>query len=392
MSQFFAPFLQLRLVDVVDILLVATIVYTGLVWIRRTHAALVAAGMVILGVFYVVARALELQLTAWIFQGFFAVFVIMIVVIFQEELRQLFEQVAVWGLRRERRRPPASETADTLLRALADFAQARIGALVVIPGSQPITRHVRGGIDLGGAVSYPLVRSIFDPHSPGHDGAIIVEGDRITRFAVQLPLSSDFRQLSGTGTRHAAALGLAERCDAMCVVVSEERGEISVAVDGRLERGVAPAQLGDWLRARLAPPQPAARRWPWRELVTKNAVEKLASLVLVVSLWYLFVPGGRPTVQTFPVRVSVANLPEGFRLESITPEEIWVTLSGPTRAFYFFDRNEVTVTVDAALAVLGRRTFQISQDDVKVPREFEFERVDPQYVKISVVNEATAAR
>jgi uncharacterized protein (TIGR00159 family) len=384
-TQLLAPFLEIRLVDVVDVLLVATIVYTGLVWIRRTQAWLVAAGMLILAVVYVGARAFELQLTAWIFQGFFAIFVVMIVVIFQEELRQLFEQVAVWGLRRDRRRvPAASETADVLVRALVDFAHARIGALVVVPGRQPITRHVRGGLELGGTVSYPLVRSLFDPHSPGHDGAVVVDGDRVTHFAVQLPLSADFRQLAGTGTRHAAALGLAERCDALCVVVSEERGEISVAADGLLQRAVEPPRLGDLLRARLTPPAPRARRRVWRDIVLKNWVQKLAALALVLNLWYLFVPGARPRRETYPVPVVIANVPEGYELESVTPEEVWVTLTGPSRAFYLFDPGQIAVTVDAALAVLGRRTFQIVERDVQMPREVSFERVDPQHVKISL--------
>jgi uncharacterized protein (TIGR00159 family) len=384
-SQFFAPFVQVRLVDVFDIALVTAIVYTGLVWLRRTQAWLVAAGMLILGAFYVVARTLELQLTAWIFQGFFAVFLIMIVVIFQEELRQMFETVAVWGLGRARRAPVASETTDVLVRALADLAHARVGALVVIPGRQPIERHVRGGIELGGRVSYPLIRSLFDTHSPGHDGAVLVRGDTVTHFAVQLPLSSDFQQLVGTGTRHAAALGLAELCDALCLVVSEERGQISVAVDGRLQRDIEATKLGEMLRARLAPPpreRNAAR--VWRETVRRNWVEKLAALTIVVSLWYLFVPGARPTIGTYPVRVSVANLPEGYVLDGITPTEVWVTLGGPARAFYFFDPNQLEVTVDVALAVLGRRTFQIAERDVRHPRDVAFEQVDPKAIKIAV--------
>jgi DNA integrity scanning protein DisA with diadenylate cyclase activity len=178
MSQLLAPFVQMRPIDGSDIVLVTAIVYTGLVWLRRTQAWLVAAGMLILGAFYVVARVLELQLTAWIFQGFFAVFVVMIVVIFQEELRQMFEQLAVWGLGRARRVPVASETTDVIVRVLADLANAHIGALIVIPGRQPIARHVRGGIELNGRVSYPLLRSVFDTHSPGHDGAALIEGDR----------------------------------------------------------------------------------------------------------------------------------------------------------------------------------------------------------------------
>ena len=385
MSQLLAPLVQMRPIDGLDIVLVTAIVYTGLVWLRRTQAWLVAAGMLILGAFYVIARVLELQLTAWIFQGFFAVFLVMIVVIFQEELRQMFEQLAVWGLGRARRVPVASETTDVIVRVLADLANAHIGALIVIPGRQPIARHVRGGIELNGRVSYPLLRSVFDTHSPGHDGAALIEGDAVTRFAVQLPLSSDFQQLAGTGTRHAAALGLAERCDAFCFVVSEERGEISIATGGRLERGLEATRVGDLLRARLAspPPERTARRL-WREVVRKNWVEKLAAFIMVVSLWYLFVPGARPTAATYPVPVSVANLPEGYVLESVTPTEIWVTLSGPARAFYFFDPNQLEVTVDTALAVLGRRTFQVTERDVRHPRDVAFERIDPQAVKISV--------
>jgi uncharacterized protein (TIGR00159 family) len=385
-SQLLAPFVQVRFVDVVDIALVTAIIYTSLVWIRRTQAWLVAAGMLILGAVYVVARTLELQLTAWIFQGVFAVFLVMIVVIFQEELRQMFEQVAVWGLGRARRPPVASETTDVLVRALADLANARVGALVVIPGVQPIDRHVRGGIELGGRVSYPLVRSLFDTHSPGHDGAVIVRGDTVTHFAVQLPLSADFQQLAGTGTRHAAALGLAELSDALCLVVSEERGAISIAAAGRLQRDLEATKLGELLRARLAPPPPRPRNAAgvWREVVRRNWVEKLAALTMVVTLWYLFVPGARPTIGTYPVRVSVANLPEGYVLEGITPPEVWVTLEGPARAFYFFDQNQVEVTVDVALAVLGRRTFQVTERDVKHPRDVSFEQVDPKAIKISV--------
>jgi len=139
------------------------------------------------------------------------------------------------------------------------------------------------------------------------------------------------------------------------------------------------------LRARLAPPpreRNAAR--VWRDTVRKNWVEKLAALTIVVSLWYLFVPGARPTIGTYPVKVSVANLPEGYTLDGITPPEVWVTLGGPARAFYFFDPNQLEVTVDVALAVLGRRTFQIAERDVRHSRDVAFEQVDPKAIKIDV--------
>src|SRR4051812_35108551 len=177
----FGPFATIS--DVIDILFVGILLYTAMVWLRTTRAAFVLRGIFVLAVIYLIARQFELQLTAWIFQGFFAVFVIMIVVIFQEELRQIFERVAVWSWRSGGRSELQSETANAIVRTAADLARDKIGALIVIAGNDPLARHIVGGIALDGRVSAPLLRSIFDPHSPGHDGAVIIEHDRVTRFA-----------------------------------------------------------------------------------------------------------------------------------------------------------------------------------------------------------------
>src|SRR5262249_56151173 len=123
-------------------------------------------------------------------------------------------------------------------------AAAGLGALFVLPRPEPIEGHVGGAIPLGGRISEPLLLSIFDASSPGHDGAVILRGSQLERFAVHLPLSVNRAALGAGGTRHAAALGLSERCDATCIVVSEERGTVSVARDGAirlLARPPAPA-------------------------------------------------------------------------------------------------------------------------------------------------------
>jgi uncharacterized protein (TIGR00159 family) len=238
-------FMQIGLADIIDIALVTIVLYMAIVWMRRTKAGLVGLGLFILGAVYIVARQLGLQLIAWFLQGFFAIFLIIIVVIFQEELRQIFERIALWSLRKRGTQTAQSETADTLVETVSDLARDKIGALIVLPGSQPIERHISGGIRLDGELSEPLLKSVFDPHSAGHDGAVVVEKDRISRFAAHLPLSKDFRQLSRVGTRHSAALGLAELTDALCLVVSEERGKISIAQDGRLREVGSTPELGE---------------------------------------------------------------------------------------------------------------------------------------------------
>src|ERR1051325_5671942 len=247
--------------DIIDILFVGILLYTAMVWLRTTRAAFVLRGIFVLAIVYLIARQFELQLTAWIFQGFFAIFLIVIV---QKELRQIFERVAVWSWRSSGNPELQTETANTLVRTAADLAKDRIGALIVVSGNDPLARHIVGGIPLDGKISEPLLRSIFDPHSPGHDGALIIERDRVTRFAAHLPLSKDLRQLAGLGTRHSAALGVAELTDALAIVVSEQRGTISAARDGRLHRLENPQELVALLERFLHKEQSKERRiWKW---------------------------------------------------------------------------------------------------------------------------------
>ena len=382
----------LQVIDLIDIALVTTFVYSGIVLLRHTHARLVAIGILFLGALYIVARAFDLRLTTWLLQGFFAVFLVIIVVIFQEELRQLFERLALWGLRR-RAAPHAPAPAEIVVGCAADFARTRTGALIVFVGTQPIARHIHGGVELNGTISEPLLKSIFDPHSDGHDGAVIIERGLLTRFAAHLPLSTDFRQLAGVGTRHSAALGLAERSDALCVVVSEERGRISVAQQGTLRVLRDAAELDAVVRAFLRATFPATRerRVLW-SLVSENWGEKIASLALVIGLWYLFVPGSRPATLAFPVAVKVVNVPPGYELEKVDPPEVTAVFSGLRRAFYLFDSRRLDVTVDATLAKYGRRTFPVSEEQIRHPAEVTVEDVQPDQVRLALrVNKAGAA-
>jgi DNA integrity scanning protein DisA with diadenylate cyclase activity len=134
--------------------------------------------------------------------------VLVAVVVFQQDLRRLFERIAALGFRR-RLLPAGPDAIDTLVRAIAHLAEHRRGALIVLPGREAVAGHVQGGLPLRADITEPLLLSLFDPHSPGHDGAVIVSGDRLMQFAVHLPLSTDHAQLGQRGTRHAAALGLA---------------------------------------------------------------------------------------------------------------------------------------------------------------------------------------
>jgi len=379
------PFPAITLPEIIDIIFVAVLLYTAIVWAQRTRAAFVVRGILILGSVYIVARYLDLEMTAWIFQGFFAVFLIMIVVIFQEELRQMFERVAVWSL--TRRRVPAlrSATVDTLVRTLVDLAKEKVGALIILRGKDPLERHITGGIVLDGKMSEPMLKSIFDPHSAGHDGAVIVEKDRISRFAAHLPLSKDLRQLAHVGTRHSAALGLAELADVLALVVSEERGTISVARDSRLRKLESPQELGTVIQDFLQEKFPSQKESRFSfQFFRENWIEKVVAIALAIAFWYIFVPGSKTVEISYNVPVVVENLPADLQVEEIQPPEVTATFVGPRRAFYLFDAKKVKVTVDVALAELGRRTFRISEQNIRYPKDLTLQELNPSTLKLSV--------
>lgn len=372
--------LEFEVRNLVDLVVVTGLSWLAIRYLRRTRARAALLGLVVLGAIYLTARWFELTLTAAIFQGFFAVLVLILVVVFQADLRRVFEQVGAGfqGLRRGT--PAATDEIDVLVRTVARLAASRIGALIVIPGREPLEPHLEGGIELGGRLSEPLLLSLFDTSSPGHDGAVVLSGSRVTRFAVHLPLSVDHDQLGPGGTRHAAALGLAERCDALCIVVSEERGTVSLARLGTLEVLARPENLAARLRDIQVRPEAPVSFWRDRSAV----LEILAAVAAALALWALLIPGATEVDVTLPARVVVENLPQDFVLETVEPDTVEVTLSGRRRDLLLAPK-ELAVRIDALLAELGRRTFELDYNRVKRPANVDVRSIAPGRVKISIV-------
>lgn len=363
--------------DVLDIALVAGFVWLAIRYFRQAHARAALAGLALLGVVYLFARGLELRLAAALLQGFFAVLVLVLVVVFQEDLRRVFEQLGSWW----QGRPLAeaeTEVLDLLVRSVAHLASNRTGALLVLPGQEPVERHIEGGIAIDGRVSEPLLLSLFDPNSPGHDGAVLLRGARVERFAVHLPLSADHDALGPGGTRHAAALGLAERCDATCIVVSEERGVVSIARQGEIRPLARPEDLAAELRS-LFERKPPGAPW-WRE---RGALDAVLAAAATGVLWTLFVLGSDVGETTLRAGVEVTNLPDDLRLESIRPDAVEVTLRGPWRHLLLARRDDVSVRVDAYLARFGRRTFTLSAQEVRKPDALSVVAVRPEKLRLS---------
>jgi len=381
---------EFRFSDVIDVAIVAILLWMLIVWLRTTRARFAAVGLAILAGLYLLVQQLELQLTVWLFQGFFAAVVLVMIVVFQDDLRRLFERIAVAGLFRRQPRP-GFDVIDSVAHSVVELARTKTGALIVVPGRDLLERHMQGGIYLAGRVSEPLLLSLFDPHSAGHDGAVVIEGSQISRFAVHLPLSVEVDHQSPGGTRHAAALGLAERSDALCIVVSEERGTVSVARDGRLHTLDRPEAIAGELNAFLQTSNPRRRGGgvgPFLRGVPAYWREGIAALGIAIAMWVALVPGDAVVNVAFAVPVRVENLPQGYALQEVDPPEVRVTLTGHRRDLYLANPAQVAVRIDALLVQLGRRTFEISPELVKHPRALSVVSVEPEKVRIQVARTA----
>lgn len=389
----FEIFKEVGISGLFDITFMTLLVYTMIIFFKRTKAASVLAGIIIIGIVYLLSKQFNLPLTASLFQQFFAVILIVVVVIFQEELRRFFEQVAVWSFRdrklgRKQLIRLARREVESIVRVACELARERIGALIVIKGRDPIVRHLEGGIDLNGELSEIILKSIFDPHSPGHDGAVVIEQGKITQFGCQLPLSKDFQKLRRTGTRHAAGLGLAELTDALCIVVSEERGTISVARNAEIEQVNDPEKLTLVLERFYRDITPTDVARPWYDYFRKNSLEKVVALLISATLWFVLVHESRLDYKSFTVPVEYAELPANLKLSEIVPEEVKVTLSGPRRSFYFLAKEEIRLFLQLFHITEGERYIRVTGSDLIFPQDLNVVDIDPKQVKVIVKTKA----
>jgi len=374
--------------DIVDILLMALLIYSLLVLLKKTRrAAFVLTGILILALIYLIARWFDLLLTVAILQSFFAVILVALVVIFQEELRYFFEQIAQWGLGRTRPSRQRSATlpyhVEIVARTAEDLAQQRIGALLVLRGKDLLIRHLDGGEALNGEISEALLKSLFDPHSIGHDGALIIEGGLIHRFGCHLPLSRNRELLGHDGTRHAAALGLSECTDALCLVVSEERGTISIARAGRIHAVAASdlrSLLGDFLKD-TTPEQGVAR---WRQVFSRNMREKLVATGLAMALWFVLVHESARAYKSFVLPVEFAYVPNHLHVTRVNPPEIEVTVSAPRKSMYFVKRTSIGLAVRGWDLQPGGARVAITASDVAVPQGLVLENIKPREVQVEI--------
>ena len=270
---------SINIPDIVEILIITFLVYNIMVWIKNTRAWSLLRGVIVILAFIVLAYLFNMTTILWIVKNVFSIAVIAIIVVLQPELRKALEELGRKNLfssfiKLESHGADglfSDRTIKEITKACVEMGKVRTGALIDVRQKDDLSEYKQTGIDVDGIVTSQLLINIFEKNTPLHDGAVIIEGDRVASATCYLPLSDNMRLSKELGTRHRAAVGMSDVNDSMTVIVSEETGLISVAYNGVLSRGLNAEELESQLTTiQNKPVDEEKKRKLWKGKVSKN--------------------------------------------------------------------------------------------------------------------------
>ncbi len=366
-----------------DIFLIAALIFLIYRTFRRLGTWRILLGILTAAAIFMLASILELWGISWIYSNLSQVAVLGIIVIFQPEIRKVFERAV--SLRRNEIGEKGSNLSLLVSNALFDIARQKRGSLMVFPGKEPVKEWLSEGFILDAQPSFPLLVSIFDPNSPGHDGALIIENGKFSTFGVRLPNSKSERLSKTWGTRHHAAMGLSEMTDALVVVVSEERSTITVFSRGRMKHIDQKKDLIDILEShweKTASYLPTTLLAPYK---LKLPLEILASSILAFLFWTtLAVSHVQLSERTLVVPIEYAAIPQHLVLTGNRPTEIKLRLAGAKPDLDALKTSQVMVKIDLSKTLAGKQTLAITEENILLPKRFDIMEIEPSSLTISL--------
>lgn len=371
--------ISLRWQDVIDVLLNSYILFRLYVLFRGTTALRVLIGIGLLLCAQRVAVFLGLVLTSWAIQGITAAVAFIIIVIFRNEIRSVLQarnlRAFFWGLPHRE----IQTSIETIVESAFELAQKHRGALLVIPGRDDIHNFVHSGIAWDGLVSKEMLHSIFWPDNPVHDGAAVIEGRRITEVGGVLPLSQRTDFPSYYGTRHRAAAGLAGVTDALVIVISEERGSVTIAQDNNVQTIDRKTDLSEALHKHLLTHEGRQdySRGEKRELI----IAAVVSLLLITAVWFGFTRGA-DTLITLDVPLEYINRSQTTDIVDTSAGIIHLQLSGSETLIKSVQPEQVHVQLDLSKSIAGHNIFTITAEQVNLPPGVFLKKIEPSTVDV----------
>jgi uncharacterized protein (TIGR00159 family) len=370
--------------SVLDILLVAFLFYQCSLWLKGSRAVLAVVGLVVIGIVAVLAHWSGLILAGWLFQSLWAVIWLILIIVFQPELRQILERLSLLEVVRGRRASIRTEILTELTEAVFDLARVKMGALMVLPLHDPLEPHLREGILIDALVSRELLSTLFQPPAPTHDGAVVLRAQRLERAGCFLPMTTALGLPAYYGARHRAALGLTERCDALCLLVSEERGEVALARQGQLTTFRTPAHLRHELRqilpALAGEAAPGRQRWQW---LTYRLSNKILAVAAAAGLW-MAVAGQYNAEIALTIPVEYQRLAPTIELRGDVPASVTIRLRGPQLALDAVRASQVRARVSLEQVREGLNYIPLTTQQITLPPGVELTDIRPALLTLQV--------
>lgn len=372
----------MRIQDFADILIMTVLVYQLYVWFRKTRALQVVLGLGSLALLYIITKNLGLFMTSWILQELGTVIFVLIIVVFQGEIRQALYRFSLLRNFFDRNEPPVTIDFPALAATVFSLAERRTGALIVFERQEKLDDLLLHGVSLDSHVSSQLLFALFEKNSPLHDGAAVIKNGRIAEASTHLPLSASADLPQHFGTRHRAAVGLTERSDALVIVVSEERGAVSVATGGELVDIRTAQALEGMLAASLETKTTDKRKISFRERLLINFVPKFVTLMLVIACW-LLMNARQGGIQTVTAQVKFHALPEHLVLKEDLPVELEVQLKALSAIFATSKKLDIAADLDLSKLHEGVNSISIDSKDFQLPLGVSVVKVTPAVIKVT---------
>jgi len=244
MLQFWKDYIGvIRLFDVLDIIIVAVLIYQALLLLKGTRALQIFAGLSLLFIFFWLSERFELRTLRAVLGSIFENWILILILLFHQDIRRALSRVGRTSFFRTSSTMNTGQAVEEVVKGVVSLANKKIGALVVLEREADVSDFIEAGVELDAILSKEALTSVFMPVSPLHDGAVIIRHGRLSRAGCFLPLSLNPLVSKTLGTRHRAALGITEETDAVCIVVSEEKGSLSFASSGRITHDLDAPQL-----------------------------------------------------------------------------------------------------------------------------------------------------
>jgi uncharacterized protein (TIGR00159 family) len=372
---------SLRWQDIIDISLVSYILFRFYVLFRGTNAFRVLIGMTILWFFQQMSVSMGLIVTSWVVQGIVGLGAIIIIVIFRNEIRSVLQASHLKAILWDVSSKTVTSTIEIIIQSVYEMGLRKCGALIVIPGKDDVEEVIQSGIPWKGEISKEMILSVFWPDNPVHDGAAIIQGDQILQVGAILPLSRRDDLPSYYGTRHRAALGLAEATDALLIAVSEERGDVVVAQDGQLKVIKQKRKLEQILQEHKGV---ASKKG--RELIKEKlmfAAAAFFSVIFITGVWFSVSRGG-DTLQTLESPVVYLNRDPSMEIVKTSVNTVSLELEGSGALIKSIKPDQVQVKLDLTQSKIGPNSFTITRESISLPPGIVLKGVTPTVVEVDL--------